>query len=202
MFSDLQMVTSHLSQSECSCGCGERTGIVQINRSLAFYSDRAPWCWGRVWRYLRGRWSFFLASTDYVTGSEIGRKGEGKSLVRQQQIDRCLDTVWAIASSRYSGHFVIGFTAQSISGRMGGTYYRNSFHHMVVLADRLTRADGLALEEALQIECKRGAARGAPYRRKYHPDHRSDVYRRSVGNAGHLDEFGRFHSVYMAWVEP
>lgn len=123
-------------------------------------------------------------------------------MLRTATIDRCLNTVWAIASSRYCKGFVIGFTAQSISGRMSGSYYQSSFDHMVILADRLTRADGLALEEALQTACKFGKARGEPYRRKYHPDHRDDVYRRSVGNAGHLDPLAKYHSVYMAWVEP
>lgn len=85
---------------------------------------------------------------------------------------------------------------------MAGTYYRATFDHMVILADHLNRADGLALEEALQKACKSGAPRGEPYRRKYHPDHRMDIYRPSVGNAGLLDPLAKTHSVYMAWVEP
>ena len=123
-------------------------------------------------------------------------------MVRQQLVDRCLDTIWAIASSRYCGQFVVGFTAQSISGRMAGFYYRNNFDHMVVLADRLSRVDCLKLEEALQSECKFGKARGEPYRRKYHTDHRSDRYRPSIGNAGHINPEAKIHSVYMAWIEP
>jgi hypothetical protein len=85
---------------------------------------------------------------------------------------------------------------------MAGAYYRDTFNHMVVLADRLNRVDGLALEEALQVACKFGKARGEPYRRKYHPDHRDDVYRQSIGNPTLLDPFAKTHSVYMAWVEP
>ena len=123
-------------------------------------------------------------------------------MLRQTTVDRCLMTVWSIASSRYCAQFVIGFTAQSIFRRMSGSYYRASFDHMVVLADRLTRADGLALERALQEECKIGKARGEPYRRKYHLDHRDDVYRGSFGNALKLDAFSKTHSVYMAWAEP
>jgi hypothetical protein len=126
----------------------------------------------------------------------------GVFMVRQQTVDRCLNTVWAIASSRYCEHFLVGFTAQSTSGRMSGTYYRATFEHMVILADRLGRADGLTLEEALQSACKFGKARGEPYRRKYHPDHRSDIYKRSFGNAGLIYPFAKVHSVYMAWSEP
>lgn len=126
----------------------------------------------------------------------------GVFMVRQQTVDRCLNPVWAIASSRYCEHFLIGFTAQSISGRMAGTYYCATFEHMVILTDRLERADGLALEEALQRTCKFGKARDEPRRRKYHPDHRSDIYGRSFGNAGLIEPFAKVHYVYMSWSEP
>jgi len=84
---------------------------------------------------------------------------------------------------------------------MSGAYYRANFDHMVILADRLNRADGLALEQALQSACKFGKARGEPYRRKYHEDHRNDVYRGSVGNGSMIDPLAKLHSVYMAWVD-
>jgi hypothetical protein len=111
-----------------------------------------------------------------------------------------LDTVWAVASSRYVKWFVIGYTAQSAKQRFYG-YQARGFDSVVILADRLTKAQALDLEERLQSACKQSAARGGPYKRKYHPEFRSLSYYRSSGQ-GSTDPFAAIHSVYMAWVQP
>lgn len=121
--------------------------------------------------------------------------------IYQNTVERHLNTIWAIASSRYVKWFLVGFTAQSGIERMRGTYYANNFDHLVILADKLTQMNALLLEKNLQDACKEGSARGRPYRRKYHPDHRTDVYRRNIGTPA-ADPLDRVHSVYMAWIEP
>src|SRR5436190_12635832 len=123
-------------------------------------------------------------------------------MIRQSRIDRCLDTIWAIASSRFVKWFVVGYTAQPGAHRLRASYYAANFDHLVILADKPSRTDALQLEERLQYSCKTGAARGDPYRRKYHPDHRSDVYRRSIGKSPRARANAPVHSVYMAWMEP
>ena len=120
--------------------------------------------------------------------------------LQERMIDRYLDTVWCIASSRYVQHFVIGYTSQSGKERFNG-YLQRGYDNLVVLADRLTKRQALQLEEQLQSACKAGGAYGEPYRRKYHPDHRNLHYIGSAGQ-GSPDPTAQIHSVYMAWKQP
>ena len=122
-------------------------------------------------------------------------------MVTANRLDYLLNTVWAVASSRYVKWFVIGYTAQPAHNRRRD-YGKVGFDHLVILADKLTRSEAHIIEECLQDECKRGLATGEPYRRKYHPIKRLDVYRRSAGSANVIPPDERGHSVYMAWVEP
>lgn len=120
--------------------------------------------------------------------------------LQSKMVDWYLDTVWAIASSRYVKWFVIGYTAQSAKSRFYG-YQARGFHSVVILADRLTKIQALDLEKQLQSACKKGAARGEPYKRKYHPEFRSLRYFGSAGQ-GSPEPSALLHSVYMAWVQP
>lgn len=120
--------------------------------------------------------------------------------VQERVVERHLNTIWAISSSRYVGQFVVGYTA--LGGRNRSKAYRqNCYDHLVVLEDRLTKQQALDLEERLQEACKFGKARGEPYRRKYHPYYRALAYCRSAGQ-GSPDPEAPIHSVYMAWMEP
>jgi hypothetical protein len=120
--------------------------------------------------------------------------------IQERVFSRYLNTVWSIASSRYVGGFVIGYTSMSAKERFNG-YRQNGFEYLVILADQLSKPEALALEKQLQDACKAGAARGAPYKRKYDPDYRNLPYYQSAGQ-GSRDPHGRTHSVYMAWWEP
>lgn len=120
--------------------------------------------------------------------------------MQERVFERYLHTVWAIASSRYVGGFVIGYTSMSAKERFSG-YRQRGFDYLVVLADRLSMAEAHGLEKRLQDACKMGAARGEPYKRKYDPDYRNLPYYKSAGQ-GSRDPLGRTHSVYMAWWEP
>lgn len=120
--------------------------------------------------------------------------------MQERTFTRHLNTVWCIASSRYVGGFVIGYTCMAAKERFNG-YRTNGFHYLVILADRLTMAEAHGLERRLQAACKTGAARGASYKRKYDPDYRNLPYYQSAGK-GSRDPQGKSHSVYMAWWEP
>lgn len=116
-----------------------------------------------------------------------------------RQVDRYLNTVWAISSSRYVKCFVVGYTC--MSGKERATQYLQwGYDHLVILADRLTQAQAHDLERRLQEECKRGKACGPPYRRKYDPYHRALPYQASAGQ-GSPNPKASIHSVYMAWAE-
>lgn len=119
--------------------------------------------------------------------------------MQERVFQRYLDTIWCIASSRYVRGFVIGYTSMSSRERFVG-YQAKKFGYIVVIADHLSLKQALSLEEALQIECKTGAARGAPYKRKYCPNYRDISYRASTGQ-GSRNATGNDHSVYMAWYE-
>jgi hypothetical protein len=118
-------------------------------------------------------------------------------VLQERVVDRYLDAIWCIASSRYVKGFVIGYTSMSGKERFQG-YAAKEFNHLVIIADRLTRKQALDLELRLQSECKKGAAYGPPYKRKYCPDFRDKRYYPSAGQKT-SDPMEKCHSVYMAW---
>lgn len=120
-------------------------------------------------------------------------------MLQERSVERYLNTIWCIASSRYVKGFVVGYTATPGKVRRGA-YGSKGFEHLVILADRLTQAQAHNLEERLQSACKFGRARGEPYRRKYHERFRDLPYYRSAGQ-GSPDPTAPIHSVYMAWEE-
>lgn len=120
-------------------------------------------------------------------------------MTQERVVDRYVNTIWAIASSRYVKHFVIGYTAQSASERFR-QYQVRGYQHIVVLADRMTQRTAHDLEERLQNACKLQAKRGGPHCYKYHPHHRELPYYKSAGQ-GSPDPNARIHSIYMAWIE-
>lgn len=134
-----------------------------------------------------------------VVGSLMPKEHTCFRTMQTRVFDRYLNTIWAIASSRYVTGFVVGYTCMAAKERFAA-YKTNGYDYLVILADRLTLSEALALEQRLQEACKVGKARGAPYKRKYDLLHRALPYYRSVGQ-GSRDPEGRTHSVYMAWYE-
>jgi hypothetical protein len=110
-----------------------------------------------------------------------------------------VNTIWAIAASRWCKGFLIGYTCMARRERFAG-YKQNGWDYMIVLENGLTRYQALDLERRLQEACKKGAPSGPPHRRKYSPYHRGLSYRESAGQ-GSRDPTAPIHSVYMVWWE-
>ncbi len=121
-------------------------------------------------------------------------------MTQERVVERYINTIWSIASSRYVQHFVIGYTSDSASRRFA-QYQKNGYHYIVILEDKLSQRRAHDLEERLQNACKLQAKSGGPHCRKYHPDHRELRYFKSAGQ-GSPDPCAPIHSVYMAWIEP
>ena len=119
-------------------------------------------------------------------------------MLHTHTINRYLDTVWAIAASKYCQQFIIGYTARSGRQRLLEYRYNHRYQHLVVLADHLNRKDALALEGMLQNAIKEDK-RHTLYR-KYCPDRRDKRHFPSAGQAT-SDPAEPVHSVYMAWWE-
>lgn len=115
------------------------------------------------------------------------------------EIERYVNTIWAIAASRFCKTFLIGYTAVPRYERHG-PYRGLGWQHLVAIETGLTQDEALELEEILQGRCKQGDATGPSFRKKYAPSQRQDVYRRSRGNSK-VDPESREHSVYMVWWE-
>ena len=112
-----------------------------------------------------------------------------------RRIDWYLDTMWAVAHSKQVEGYVIGFTAQQLWARYSG-YRQLGYQHMVILEDKLNRADALFLEGKLQASIKNDK-RNLVYR-KYHHEKRDKRHYPSAGQAT-MDPDELYHSVYMAW---
>lgn len=108
-----------------------------------------------------------------------------------------LNTVWAIAASKYVEQYVIGFTSRAGISRFN-EYKALGYDHLVILCDRLTRKDALDLEHYLQ-RAIREDRRFASYT-KYHLRRRDGPTYRNYGNTDN-DPSALIHSVYMAWWE-
>ncbi|MGN6307303.1 MAG: hypothetical protein ACTHNH_21000 [Mesorhizobium sp.] len=76
--------------------------------------------------------------------------------------------------------------------------FLHGYQHLVVLADKMTRADAHNLEEYLQTAIKNDR-RHVLYR-KYNADRRDGRYFRSAGQAT-SDPASKSHSVYLAFWE-
>lgn len=119
--------------------------------------------------------------------------------LKQKVVDRLFDTVWAICASKYVSQYIIGYTARAGAMRYA-QYARNDWHHLVTLADKLTRKDAQDLEEHLQTLCWKN--RRHPTYRKYEPRRRDrGKYYRSHGGTEQYDSEAPIHSVYMVWRE-
>lgn len=117
--------------------------------------------------------------------------------LQQKSVDRCIDTIWAIAMSKDVGTYVIGYTSGPIWKRFHA-YRANGFHHIVAIADGLLRMDALWLEEHIQTKIKtEWDKRGVPYR-KYCPEKRALPYYPNSG-PNNQDNSASTHKVYMAW---
>jgi hypothetical protein len=81
--------------------------------------------------------------------------------------------------------------AQFINPKLG-------FEHYVVLENNLSQEEAIELEYKIQEHIKTDAPRDSLCWRKYHPDKRDDVARKSAGRAD-VEEGDRSHSVYMVW---
>lgn len=119
--------------------------------------------------------------------------------INAASIEGYVNTIWAIAASRWCTGFLIGYTSMERRARFA-PYKQNGWHHMVILENGLTCFQALDLEKKLQHACKVGAPSGPPYRRKYAPYHRALSYRASAGQ-GSRDASAPIHSVYMVWWE-
>src|ERR1700722_11701677 len=83
--------------------------------------------------------------------------------------DHYFRTVLAVVSSPHVKQFVIGMTGQTLWGRRS-QYSRKGCKHVVVIADKMTGRDALALEEQLRRRCLNDQRR--LLYRKYHEQHR------------------------------
>lgn len=119
-------------------------------------------------------------------------------MLRNARIDRYYGTMWSIAASRYCNEYMIGFTARAGSSRLAEYSYNHGYQHLVVLADRLTRAEAHQLEGALQGMVK--ADKRSVLYRKYDASRRDGRHYPSAGQAT-SDPTAKVHSVYMAWWE-
>lgn len=119
--------------------------------------------------------------------------------IREQRIQDYINTIWAIAASKYVKHYVIGYTS-----REGWTRHKehrggSGCDHLVILADKLTQSQASHLETELQKRIR--ADRRHTNYRKYDPDRRDGAIYPSVGGVNDKPS-NRTHSVYMAWWEP
>jgi hypothetical protein len=115
-----------------------------------------------------------------------------------RRVPRYVDTIWAIAASRWVQQYVVGITCRQAWQRRL-EYHAQGYDHLVILADKLTLKEAHWLEERLQAEIRLNR-RHTNYR-KYHEDKRMTRYYRSAGS-GSPNPNARIHSVYMAWWEP
>ncbi|GGF24475.1 hypothetical protein GCM10011321_14820 [Youhaiella tibetensis] len=93
---------------------------------------------------------------------------------------------------------MIGFTAQPLKMRRSQYGAVHGYQYLVLLADRMNRADALSLEENLQLAVKQD--RRHTLYRKYCDVRRDERYYRSAGPAV-TNELDLVHAVYMAWWE-
>ena len=119
-------------------------------------------------------------------------------MLTSKEVDHCLNTAWAIAASPYVHQFMIGFTAQPLKMRRSQYGTVHGYQYLVLLADRMNRADALSLEENLQLAVKQD--RRHTLYRKYCEVRRDERYYRSAGPAG-TNQHDLIHAVYMAWWE-
>jgi predicted GIY-YIG superfamily endonuclease len=117
-------------------------------------------------------------------------------MITESRIEKCLATVRSICASSSIDQYLIGYTKESAASK--GDKYRSrvGFHHLVLLADRMTQRDALTLEEALQTRAKRD--RRSVLGKKYHHEKRSLAHAPSTGGVS-LEETEAICAVYIAW---
>lgn len=123
------------------------------------------------------------------------------SIARGIRDDDYINTIWAIAESRYCSEFVVGLTTQPIRRRQLAYWkaVKLQYEHLIAIADKLNAHDAKALERHLQEEIRKRAGT-VPALSKYNPERVKDVYRGSLGGSK-LDPLSNSWSVYMAWRE-
>jgi hypothetical protein len=128
-------------------------------------------------------------------GINIGG-GSNRVAIRQKRLQGYVNTVWAIAASRYVEQFIIGYTYRPSVQRFA-EYKVNEYEHIVVLADRLTQEEAKIVERHIQNACKSNK-RNASWK-KYHDYYRKLPY---YPGANSPTPNKNIHSVYMVWWEP
>jgi hypothetical protein len=119
---------------------------------------------------------------------------------KRSEVNQLLLAVDAIARSPHVHEYVVGYTGQSADAR--GRQYRGvGFSHLVILADRLTCDEALALEAAVDEMLRTKTDKRSILYRKWNTWKKGDVHRRSAGG-GSKSPMDPVHSVYMAWCAP
>ena len=117
--------------------------------------------------------------------------------VSEKRLGICLKTIDTICKSPSLGQYLIGFTVLS-AGAKGDSYRQHKFDHLVILADKMTRAAALDLERRLQRAIF-DADRRCRMFQKYHEEKRkNDKIFSSFGGSIREATVNEF-SVYMVW---
>jgi hypothetical protein len=108
-----------------------------------------------------------------------------------------MQIIKVVSISPAVGGYSVGFTAQPLMKR-GDQYRGEGYHDIVLLADKLTRAEGKLLEKALFERLQRQDRRSPMFRKFKHGDKKNRHYP-SHGGASIDFENDRIAGVYMAW---
>jgi hypothetical protein len=117
--------------------------------------------------------------------------------VSEKRVGICLKTIDTICKSPSLGQYLIGFTVHS-AGAKGDSYRQHNFDHLVILADKMTRAVALDLERRLQREIFDVDRRCRMFQ-KYHEEKRKNGIIFSSFGGSLREAMANEFSVYMAW---
>lgn len=117
-------------------------------------------------------------------------------MLQERSVEAAIGTIECIVASPYVTEFMIGFTANSSRERLSGYWQLHGYQYLVVVVDRLTRAEALNLEGRLQAQCWKD--RRSLLYRKYAQYARGKRHHPSAGQAT-SDSLSPTHSVYVAW---
>jgi hypothetical protein len=116
-------------------------------------------------------------------------------MLRQKRVDICLETIRAIAALPTVTEYIIGFTTLS-AAQKGDQYRRVGFHHLIILADKMSRPVAIDLEHRIQHAIFK---QGDSLSRNYHKEKfaRGTLFKSSGDSP--RDPAVKECSVYMAW---
>lgn len=117
-------------------------------------------------------------------------------MLRNATIEQYCNTVWCIAASKYVGEYMIGYTRRPLRNRLSEYGRLHGYQYMVILANGLTLADAMHLEQMLQDAVKHD--RRHTLYKKYCAHRRDQRYFPSQGPTS-MTPHEPVHSVYMAW---